>query len=94
MGSIRFKIGDKVRCVRGYSLSEVGSKAIGVIAGEKNEYEYVKEYIVDYSNDLKNVNYKNYLHTCGGRLRKATGYYLFERDLELVSRKTTNIDKY
>lgn len=90
MESIRFKIGDKVRCVRGYFLSDVGSKAIGVIAGERNECEY----IVDYSNDLKNVNYQNYLHSCGGRLRKATGYYLLERDLELVSSKTTNIDKY
>ena len=94
MENIRFKIGDKVRCVRGRYLSDVGSRAIGVIAGERNEYEYVKEYIVDYSNDLKNVNYQNYLHTCGGRLRKATGYYLLERHLELVSRKTTNIDKY
>jgi len=92
--SIRFKMGDKVRCIRGYYLSDVGSKAIGVIVGERNGYEYDNEYIVDYSNDLKNVNYKRYLHTCGGRLRKATGYYLLESDLELVSRKTTNIDKY
>lgn len=90
MENIRFKIGDKVRCVRGYFLSDVGSKAIGVIAGERSEHEC----IVDYSNDLKNVNYKNYLHTCGGRLRKATGYYLLKKDLELVSSKTTNIDKY
>ena len=90
--SIRFKMGDKVRCIGGVFLSDVGSKAIGVIAGERDEY--VEQYIVDYSNDLKNVNYKRYLHTCGGRLRKATGYYLLESDLELVSRKTTNIDKY
>ena len=92
MESIRFKMGDKVRCIGGVFLSDVGSKAIGVIAGERDEY--VEQYIVDYSNDLKNVNYKRYLHTCGGRLRKATGYYLLESDLELVSRKTTNIDKY
>lgn len=90
MESIRFKIGDKVRCVRGAFLSDVGSKAIGVIAGEKDK----DGYIVDYSNDLKNVNYRRYLHTCGGRLRKATGYYIPKRDLELVSSKTTNIDKY
>lgn len=66
MESIRFKIGDKVRCISGYFLSDVGSKAIGVIAGKRSEYEC----IVDYSNDLKNVNYQNYLHTCGGRLKK------------------------
>ena len=89
---MKLKIGDKVRCVRGAFLSDVGSKAIGVIAGKRNEY--AGEYIVDYSNDLKNVNYQNYLHTCGGRLRKATGYYILKRDLELVSSKTTNIDKY
>jgi hypothetical protein len=92
--SIRFKIGDKVRCVRGVFLSDVGSKAIGVIAGKRKGYGIYMEYIVDYSNDLKNVNCQNYLHTCGGKLRKATGYYIYKSDLELVSSKTTNIDKY
>jgi hypothetical protein len=90
LGSIRFKIGDKVRCVRGFYLSTVGKKAIGVIAGKDDEYLY----IVDYSNDLKNVSYPNSLHTCGGTLRKATGYYILKSDLELVSSKTTNINKY
>lgn len=85
---MRFKIGDYVTVHNSHEYPEFNGKKGIVVC----EYEGYEKYIgINFG--VTKINGR-ILHSLHSRLPEGTGWYISEVDLDLTTRKETNIGKY
>lgn len=86
-----FKVGDKVRCVKGNWLENVGADNVGTVKRVKKNI--IRDNLsVEWDNKPRNKYGNEVGHNCNGVAKMLYGYYVNEKDCVLA--KNSNTIKY
>lgn len=84
-----FKIGDIVKCVSGAWLEDTEG-LVGTIVTYNEQYGFG----IDYGYNEQGKPHYYMFHNLSGKLKGNTGYWIKEKDLELVNTKKGNYKNY